>query len=125
MLSGLGSVFTFLAICITGLGLFGLAAFTAEQRTKEVGIRKVLGASVSNLVLLISREFTLLVVIAFVVAAPVAWWFSNILLEDYSYRIETPVWVLPLAGVISLLFALLIVSTQALKAATVNPVNSF
>jgi putative ABC transport system permease protein len=124
MLSSLGSIFTFLAICITGLGLFGLAAFTAEQRTKEVGIRKVLGATVSNLVLLISREFTLLVVIAFVVAAPFAWWFSGMLLESYSYRINNPVWVLPTAGIISLLFALVIVSTQALKAATSNPVNS-
>jgi putative ABC transport system permease protein len=124
MLSNLGGIFTFLAICITGLGLFGLAAFTAEQRTKEVGIRKVLGASVTNLVLLISREFTLLVIIAFVVSAPFAWWFSTILLENYSYRIDTPVWVLPIAGMISLAFALIIVSTQALKAATSNPVNS-
>jgi ABC-type antimicrobial peptide transport system permease subunit len=73
---------------------------------------------------LISREFTLLVIIAFVVSAPFAWWFSTILLENYSYRIDTPVWVLPIAGMISLAFALIIVSTQALKAATSNPVNS-
>jgi putative ABC transport system permease protein len=124
MMSGLGSTFTFLAICITGLGLFGLAAFTAEQRTKEVGIRKVLGASVPNLVLLISREFTILVILAFVFSAPLAYWGSDLILERYPYRIDFPVWVLPVSGFISLLFALSIVSTQALKAATNNPVNS-
>jgi putative ABC transport system permease protein len=124
MMSRLGAVFTFLAICITGLGLFGLAAFTAEQRTKEVGIRKVLGATVSNLVLLISKEFTVLVIIAFAVSAPIAWWGSSILLERYPYRIDFPVWVLPISGIISLLFALFIVITQAFKAATSNPVKS-
>jgi putative ABC transport system permease protein len=124
MVSNLGGVFTFLAICITGLGLFGLAAFTAEQRTKEVGIRKVLGASVSSLIILISKEFSLLVVVAFVLSAPFAWWGSAALLERYPYRIDIPLWVFPVAGLISLLFALFIVSTQALKAASANPVNS-
>ncbi|MBT1703537.1 ABC transporter permease [Chryseosolibacter indicus] len=124
MISNLGAIFTFLAICITGLGLFGLAAFTAEQRTKEVGIRKVLGASVSNLILLISKEFSLLVIIAFIVSAPFAWWGSKVLLEQYQYKIGFPVWVIPVSGAISLLFALFIVSTQAFKAATSNPVKS-
>lgn len=124
MISNLGLIFTLLAISITGLGLFGLAAFTAEQRTKEVGIRKVLGASVSNLVLLISKEFSLLVIIAFIVSAPFAWWGSNLLLEQYPYKIGFPVWVLPASGFISLVFALFIVSTQAFKAATSNPVKS-
>lgn len=124
MMSRLGGIFTLLAICITGLGLFGLAAFTAEQRTKEVGIRKVLGASVTNLVLLISREFTLLVVIAFAISTPIAWWGSGLLLERYPYRIEFPMWVLPVSGILSLAFALFIVSTQAFKAANANPVKS-
>jgi hypothetical protein len=124
MLSSLGAIFTFLAIFITGLGLFGLAAFTAQQRTKEVGIRKVLGASVTNLVLLISREFTILVMIAFLFAAPLAWWGCHTLLEDYEYRIDTPLWVIPIAGAIALGFTLMIVSTQAFKAASANPVNS-
>ncbi|HYG03883.1 MAG TPA: ABC transporter permease [Chryseosolibacter sp.] len=124
MMSSLGSIFTFMAICITGLGLFGLAAFTAQQRTKEVGIRKVLGASVSTLVLLISREFSYLVIIAFVCSVPLAWWFSGIILERYPYRIDVPLWVMPVAGIVSLFFALFIVSSQALKAASANPVNS-
>jgi putative ABC transport system permease protein len=124
MISRLGGVFTVLAIVITSLGLFGLAAFTAEQRTKEVGIRKVLGASVPNLVMLISREFTILVLAGFFISAPLAWWGSSLLLEDYDYRIDNPVWVLPVAGVVTLLFTLAIVSAQALKAASANPVSS-
>jgi putative ABC transport system permease protein len=117
-------IFTILAICITGLGLFGLAAFTAEQRTKEVGIRKVLGASVSNLILLMSREFAFLVVFGFILATPLAWWGANEVLGKYQYRIEFPVWVLPSAGLIALVFTLAIVGTQAFKAASANPVNS-
>lgn len=124
MISRLGGVFTFLAILITSLGLFGLAAFTAEQRTKEVGIRKVLGATVPNLVFMISSEFTILVLIAFACSAPLAWLGSEALLDRYDYRIDLPVWVLPAAGLIALIFTLLIVSTQALKAASANPVNS-
>ena len=124
LMSKFSTIFTLLAICITGLGLFGLTAFTAEQRTKEVGIRKVLGASVSNLMLLISREFTLLVVTGFLLATPIAWWAAEALLERYPYRIGFPVWVLPIAGMIALLFTLLIVSTQAFKAATANPAST-
>lgn len=124
MISNLGGIFTMLAIVITGLGLFGLAAFTAEQRTKEVGIRKVLGASVANLVVLIAQEFSLLVIVAFIASAPLAWWGAEIMLEKYPYRIDFPLWVLPVSGVIALLFALIIVSTQAFKAAAANPVKS-
>ncbi len=124
LMSKFSTVFTMLAICITGLGLFGLAAFTAEQRTKEVGIRKVLGASVSNLMFLISREFTLLVLAGFVIASPVAWWAAEALLERYPYRIGFPLWVLPIAGLIALIFTLLVVSTQAFKAATANPAST-
>ncbi|HLT73729.1 MAG TPA: FtsX-like permease family protein, partial [Ohtaekwangia sp.] len=124
LMSQFSTIFTVLAICITGLGLFGLAAFTAEQRTKEVGIRKVLGASVSNLMLLISREFTLLVAAGFVIASPVAWWAAEALLERYPYRISFPLWVIPVAGLIALIFTLLVVSTQAFKAATANPAST-
>jgi len=122
--SRLASLFAVLAILITGLGLFGLAAFTAEQRTKEIGIRKVLGASVPSLVNLISRDFSLLVIIAFVIWAPLSWWAMNSYLERYKIRTEIAWWIFPATGVIALIFALLIVSTQALRAAHSDPVNS-
>lgn len=124
LISTLSKVFAFLAIVITGLGLFGLASFTAEQRTKEIGIRKVMGASVTGLVALISKEFSWLVIIAFLISSPIAWYLLSSFLERYPYRIEFPWWALALAGSIALLFALLIVSTQALKAATSNPSKS-
>jgi putative ABC transport system permease protein len=124
MTSNLANLFAFLAIVITGLGLFGLAAFTAEQRTKEIGIRKVLGATVPGLVGLISKDFSRLVIIAFVFSAPISWWLLEKFLERYTYRIDIPWWVFPVTGVLSLLFALVIVSTQALRAAQSNPVNS-
>jgi ABC-type antimicrobial peptide transport system permease subunit len=114
-----------LAIVITGLGLFGLAAFTAEQRTKEIGIRKVMGASVSSLVGLISKDFSILVIIAFIVSSPVAWWvLNNLVLDRYKYRVDIPWWVFPVTGMIALVFALIIVSTQALRAAHANPATS-
>ena len=122
--SSLASLFAVLAIVITGLGLFGLAAFTAEQRTKEIGIRKVMGASVSSLVNLISKDFSLLVIIAFVIFAPLSWWFMDYYLERYTIRTEIEWWIFPATGAIALVFALLIVSTQALRAAHSNPVNS-
>lgn len=124
MISTLITVFTVLALVITGLGLFGLAAFTAEQRTKEIGIRKVLGASVPNLVTLISKEFSLLVIIAFGISAPMAWYFGNFILEDFQLRIQFPLWVLGVSGMAALVFSLAIVGTQAFRAATANPVNS-
>jgi ABC-type antimicrobial peptide transport system permease subunit len=122
--STLANIFAVLAILITGLGLFGLAAFTAEQRTKEIGIRKVMGASVPGLVGLIAKEFSWLVIVALVISAPVSWWFLNNFLDRYAYRIDFPWWALALAGFISLAFALVIVSAQALKAATANPSKS-
>jgi ABC-type antimicrobial peptide transport system permease subunit len=122
--SNLASVFAVLAIVITGLGLFGLAAFTAEQRTKEIGIRKVLGASVTSVVKLISREFSYLVIIAFVIWAPLSWWAMNSYLQRYTIRTEIAWWIFPLTGAIALVFALLIVSTQALRAASSNPVKA-
>jgi len=124
LISRLSNAFAFLAILITCLGLFGLAAFTAEQRTKEIGIRKVLGASLSGIVALISKDFSRLVLVAFVISAPVAWWIMDNYLQQYAYRIEIPLWILPLAGGVALLLALLIVSTQALRAARTNPAQS-
>jgi len=124
LISRLAAIFAGLAIVITCLGLLGLAAFTAEQRTKEVGIRKVLGATVTSIVLLISKDFSKLVLFAFVISAPLGWWFLNGFLERYPYRVEVSWWVLLSAGVIAFVLALIIVSTQALRAATSNPVNS-
>lgn len=124
MTSSLANLFAALAIIITGLGLFGLAAFTAEQRTKEIGIRKVLGASISGIVTLISRDFSRMVLIAFVLSAPISWWLLDNYLDRYKFRIDIPWWIFPLTGLIALTFALLIVSTQALRAAHSDPVKS-
>ena len=122
--SKIASIFATLTIIITGLGLFGLASFTAEQRTKEIGIRKVLGASVPGLVRLISKDFSVLVIVSFVLSAPFAWWLLNMYLERYTIRTTIAWWIFPLTGIVSLLFAVAIVSTQALRAAQSNPVNS-
>lgn len=122
--STLASLFATLTIVITGLGLFGLAAFTAEQRTKEIGIRKVMGASVPNLVGLMSKDFSVLVIIAFVFSSPLAWLALTSYLERYTIRTPLAWWIFPLTGLVALTFALLIVSTQALKAARANPASS-
>lgn len=124
LISKLATIFATLAIIITCLGLFGLAAFTAEQRTKEIGIRKVMGASISSLVVLISKDFSRLVIFSFGISAPIAWWFLNNFLERYPYRVSIAWWMLPLVGLFALTLAVLIVSTQAIKAAVSNPVNS-
>ncbi|HLT72606.1 MAG TPA: ABC transporter permease [Cyclobacteriaceae bacterium] len=122
--SRLASLFAILAIIITGLGLYGLAAFTAEQRTKEIGIRKVLGASVGSVVNLICRDFSLLVIIAFAIWAPLSAWAMDNYLKRYAIRTDIAWWIFPLTGAMALVFALLIVSAQALRAAHANPVNS-
>ena len=124
MTGKLANLFALLAIVITGLGLFGLAAYTAEQRTKEIGIRKVLGASVTSLVTLMSGDFSRLVLLAFVISGPFSWWLLDMYLERYPVRIDIPWWVFPLTGLIALVFALVIVITQALRAAYANPVRS-
>lgn len=124
MTSNLASIFAGLAIFITGLGLFGLAAFTAEQRTKEIGVRKVLGATVMNIIKLLSKDFSLLVVIAFMVTAPLSWWALNMYLDRYPVRIDIQWWVFPATGLLVLFFALAIVASQAFRAAQANPVNS-
>ncbi len=116
--------FTFLAILIACLGLFGLATFSAERRKKEIGIRKVLGASSPSLVLLLSKEFTVLVGIATIIASPPAWYFMNRWLQNFSFRIEIEPWILLTAGGLALLIALLTVSTQAIRAALANPVEA-
>jgi putative ABC transport system permease protein len=124
LISTLAGIFAALAIGITCLGLLGLAAFTAEQRTKELGIRKVMGASVTGLVMLISKDFTRLVLVAFLISAPVAWWYLNSFLQRYEYRIEMGYWVLGAVGFFSLAITIVVVSTQALKAALMNPSRS-
>ncbi|MEP7128283.1 MAG: FtsX-like permease family protein [Chitinophagales bacterium] len=124
LISKLATIFASLAILITCLGLFGLAAFTAEQRTKEIGIRKVMGATVGSLVLLITKDFSRLVFIAFVISGPVALLMLNNFLERYPYRIAIQWWVLPAVGLLALVLALIIVSTQALRAANNNPTRS-
>jgi putative ABC transport system permease protein len=124
VVSKLSNYFAFLAIFISCLGLFGLAAFTAEQRTKEIGVRKVLGASVTNLVGMLSADFVKLVLIAAIIAFPVAWYFLSGWLEKYAYLIDLEWWYFVAAGFAALLIALLTVSFQAIKAALVNPVKS-
>jgi len=124
MTSRLASLFASLTIIITGLGLFGLAAFMAEQRTKEIGIRKVMGASVSSLIALMSKDFSKLVLLAFVISSPIAWYLLNDFLQRYPVRISIPWWVFPFTGLVALAFAIVIVSTQAFRAARANPVNS-
>ena len=117
-------LFTLLALLIASLGLFGLAAYTAEQRTKEVGIRKVLGATAPGLVILLSKEFTRLVVVAFVVAVPVAYYGMNQWLEVFAYRVKIGPMVFFVALVSVLLIAWMSVGYQALRAARANPVQS-
>jgi len=117
-------LFTTLAILIACLGLFGLAAYTAEQRTREIGIRKVLGANVPDLVVMLGAGFLKLVVIAFLVAAPLAWLFMDKWLQGFAYRESISGWVFVLAGLGALLIAGLTISSQFIKAAVANPVKS-
>jgi len=118
------NAFTLMAILISGLGLFGLAAFSAEQKSREIGIRKVLGASVPAVVRLLSREFLLLVFLSWIVASPVAWWAMNKWLQGFAYRIGIHWWMFALAGLIALVIALGTVSFQAIRAALMNPVKA-
>ena len=120
----LANFFAFVAMLIACLGLFGLASFTAERRTKEIGIRKVMGASVSNIVVLLSRDFLLLVLGAFAVAAPISYFVMNDWLNDFAFHTDLGIGVLALAGIASVLIAGLTVSWQSIRAATANPVSS-
>jgi putative ABC transport system permease protein len=117
-------LFSGLAIIIACVGLFGLAAYTASLRTKEIGIRKVLGASVASVVVLLSKEFTRLILIAFVLAAPIAWYMMSEWLESFAYRIELGVTVFIIAGMSALLISLITVSYQSIKAAIMDPIKS-
>ncbi|HMC86664.1 MAG TPA: FtsX-like permease family protein, partial [Chitinophagaceae bacterium] len=116
--------FAVFAIFIACLGLFGLVTYAAEQRIKEIGVRKVLGASVSEIVAMISKDFIKLVLIAFVIAFPTGWWMMNKWLESFAYRINISWWVFAVAGLLTLAIALITVSLQAIKAALANPVKS-
>jgi putative ABC transport system permease protein len=117
-------LFAFLAIIIACFGLLGLSAYNVLQRTKEIGIRKVLGASVQNVLYILSRDFMLLVLIAFVIAVPVTWWIMHEWLQDFAYRINIHIWVFGVAGLLAILIALMTISFQALRAAISNPVKS-
>ena len=123
-MSRMFTVFTSFAIFIACMGLFGLVTFTAETRTKEIGIRKVLGASVSGLVSLISKDFFKLVFISILIATPVAWYAMNNWLQDFAYRIDIEWWIFAAAGIVILLITFLTVSFQSVRAALVNPVKS-
>ena len=116
--------FALLAILIACLGLFGLTAFVVQQRVKEIGIRKVLGATVPGLLMLLSKDFLKLVAIALLIASPVAWYFMQRWLEDFAYRIRMDGWVFFTAGLVAVMVAFLTVSFQSIKAALANPVNS-
>jgi ABC-type antimicrobial peptide transport system permease subunit len=120
----LASAFALLAIFISCLGIFGLASFVAEQRTKEIGVRKVLGASVVNLWGMLSKDFIVLVSISLLLSMPMAWYFMNEWLQKYEYRSTISWWIFVIAALGSLIITLLTVSFQAIKAALMNPVNS-
>lgn len=124
LIGKLASVFADLAIFISCLGLFGLAAYTAERRTREIGIRKVLGANMRKLVLLLSQDFIMLVAISCLIAFPIAWWIMHNWLQDYAYRINIDWTVFAIAGMLALAIAIITVSFQAIKTARMNPVTS-
>jgi len=109
---------------IACLGLFGLVTYAAEQRIREIGIRKVLGASITDIVSMLSRDFLILVLIASLIAFPVALWAMHAWLADFAYRTEINWWIFAIAGLIALLIALVTVSFQAIRAALMNPVKS-
>lgn len=124
LVSQLSGYFAFIAIFISCLGLFGLATFTAAQRVKEIGVRKVMGASVTGITVMLTKDFLKLVIVSLVIAFPMAWLVMNKWLQDFAYKIELDWWMFALAGVVTVLIAWLTVSYQSIRAALVNPVNS-
>ena len=120
----IAGIFALLSILISCLGLFGLAAFEAERRTKEIGIRKVLGASVAGVTGLLAKDFLKLVLVAIVIATPLAWYFMQRWLQDFAYRIDIPWWLFVLAGLTAVAIAFLTVGFQSVRAARANPVRS-
>jgi len=123
-LSSIFSIFTFITIVLATMGLFGLTAFTIEQRTKEIGIRKVLGASLTTIASLLSMDFIKLIVLSVILASPVAWWAMNSWLQNFAYRITISWWIFAIAGIAAVLTAIVTISYHALKAAVANPVKS-
>jgi putative ABC transport system permease protein len=123
-LAAIFSLFTYITVILATMGLFGLAAFTIEQRTKEVGIRKILGASLSTISALLSKDFLKLVLLSVVIASPVAWWAMHSWLQNFANRIAIPWWVFTVAGAIAMVTAVVTISYHAIKAALANPVNS-
>ena len=123
IVSRLSNYFASLAIFISCIGLLGLTIFTAEQRTKEIVIRKVLGASVVSLFTLLSGEYILLVLLALLIACPIAWWSMNIWARDFAYRVNIQWWIFPAAGMAALCIALITVCFQAIKTILVKPVT--
>ena len=118
------SIFSIIAIFIASLGLFGLASFTAQQRTKEIGVRKILGATVAGIVTLLSKDFLKLVALSTLIAWPIAYYVMSLWLQDFAYRVDIGFDTLVSASIFSLLIAILTVSFQAFKAAIANPVDS-
>jgi putative ABC transport system permease protein len=123
-LAKLYKIFAAIAIFLSCLGLYGLASFMAVQRIKEVGIRKVLGATIGNIVYLFSKEFIILIAIAFAIASPIAWYFMETWLQNYVYRIDIGWWIFAAGGLIAIIIALATISYQAIKAAIANPIRS-
>ena len=123
-LAALYKIFAAIAIFLSCLGLFGLASFMAVQRIKEVGIRKVLGATAGNIVYLFSKEFIILIAIAFAIATPIAWYYMHQWLQAYAYRINISWWLFAVGGLVAIIIALVTISFQAIKAALANPVKS-
>jgi len=124
LISRITNIFAGLAIFICCIGLAGLASFTIEKRIREIGIRKILGATLQQILLLISKDFLKLVLIALVIATPLAWWFMNGWLEKYPYRINISIWLFGAVGVLILLLALFVVGMKTIKAAISNPTKS-
>jgi putative ABC transport system permease protein len=118
------SIFAILAIVISCIGILGLAIFSSERRTKEIGIRKINGAKISDILIKLNREFIFLVVIAYVIAVPIAWYAMHKWLQNFAYRTELSWWIFVLAGILALTIALLTVSWQSWRAATRNPVEA-
>ena len=124
LISKLTNIFAGLAIFICCIGLAGLASFTIEKRIREIGIRKVLGASVQQLLMLLSEEFLKLVLVAFIIAVPVTWWLMNNWLENYTYHIQISIWMFGTVGILILLLTLVVVCLNTIGAAISNPVKS-
>ena len=118
------NIFAFLAMTIASLGLFGLAAFRAQQRTKEIGIRKIMGASATTIMKLLTTDFLKQIIISLIIAIPISWYAMNQWLQSYPYRIEIAWWVFAVSGIIASTIAFVTVSSQAFKTANSNPVDS-